>query len=162
MRKKKHLFPAFTTIIGKGTELVGEIRFLGGLHVDGRVVGDVIAAAEDSCAVSLSASGTIEGNLEVPHAVLDGTVVGDVRASQRAELASGARIEGTLYYGILEMDEGAEVNGKLVHIDDTRQPPLRLEHQLAPGGASEAESPLVSSGNVGNDADGVKSDDSHT
>mgnify|MGYP003573646028 FL=1 len=48
-------------------------------------------------------------------------MVGDVRAALRAELASGARIQGTVYYGLLEMDEGAEVNGKLVHIPDAEK-----------------------------------------
>ena len=127
MRKKKLRFPPYATIIGNGTEVIGEVRFDGGLHVDGKVVGDVTGGAEERCALTLGPTGIIEGNLDVPYAVLGGTVIGDVRARHRAELASGARIEGTLYYGLLEMDEGAEVNGKLVHFDDAA--PLRLGYQ---------------------------------
>ena len=124
MRKKKLRFPPYATIIGKGTEVIGEVRFDGGLHVGGKVVGNVTGDAEQECAITLGGEGVIEGNLDVPYAVLGGTVIGDVRASRRAELTSGARVEGTLYYGLLEMDEGAEVNGKLVHVDDMA--PLRL------------------------------------
>lgn len=124
MKKKKIRFPAYATVIGHGTDVNGTLHFFGGLHVDGRIVGDVEAeggASGSGSALTLGTSGVIEGNLTVPHVVIDGTVVGDVRAALRAELASGARIQGTVYYGLLEMDEGAEVNGKLVHISDAEE-----------------------------------------
>lgn len=127
MRKRR--LPPYATVIGPGTEIFGEIRFQGGLHIEGRVVGDINAGSDDGCALTLGASGVIEGNLTVPHVIIDGTVVGDVRAGRRAELAAGARIRGTLHYGALEMDEGAEVNGKLMHVDDAET--LRLEYRGA-------------------------------
>jgi cytoskeletal protein CcmA (bactofilin family) len=127
MPRKKLRFPSYTTFIGKGTEVIGEVRFSGGLHVEGRVVGDVTGDPKQASGITLGSGGVIEGNLDVAYAVLGGTVIGDVRANGRADLTDGARIEGTLYYGVLELDEGAEVNGKLVHIDDAG--PLRLSHQ---------------------------------
>ena len=84
--------------------------------------------SEDGCFLTLGQSGTIQGNLDVAHVVIDGVVVGDVRAAHRAELASAARIEGTLCYGTLEMAEGAKVNGKLLAIDGDQAP--RLEYQI--------------------------------
>jgi cytoskeletal protein CcmA (bactofilin family) len=118
-KRRRQRFPHYRTLVGPGTEITGSISFEGGLHLDGRVIGDVTARdAEEgglSAAVSIAATGVIEGNLDAPHVLIDGTVIGDVRAAVRAVLASGARIEGTLYYGALEMDRGAEVNGKLVH-----------------------------------------------
>jgi cytoskeletal protein CcmA (bactofilin family) len=120
MRKKKHRFPPYASVIGEGTEVIGDVRFVGGLHIDGRVVGDVIAAQPDGCALTLGASGAVEGNLDVPQVVLDGPVSGDVRAHLSAELARGARIGGVLYYGSLAIDEGAEVKGGLVPIDETQ------------------------------------------
>jgi cytoskeletal protein CcmA (bactofilin family) len=129
MRKTKRL-PDYSTIIGEGTEVNGGIRFCGGMHIDGKVVGDVSAMSEDGCALTLARSGVIRGNLEVAHVVLDGAVSGDVRAAHRAVLASGARIEGDLYYGALEMAEGAEVNGKLFRTDGV-QPPRFASHAVA-------------------------------
>jgi cytoskeletal protein CcmA (bactofilin family) len=118
-KKKKFRFPPYDTLIGKGAEVQGNLRFVGGLHVDGKIHGDVIAeiAPTGEAAVSLSATGVIDGNLESPYVVLDGRVTGDVRASERAILAAGARIEGTLYYGALTIDEGAEIHGGLVPLD---------------------------------------------
>jgi cytoskeletal protein CcmA (bactofilin family) len=51
--------------------------------------------------------------------VVNGTVIGDVHASGHVELASEARIHGNVYYALIEMAMGAEVNGNLVHQADT-------------------------------------------
>ena len=115
---KKNRLPDYRTIIGEGTEIAGGVRFSGGLHIDGKVIGDVVGVAEEGCALTLGRSGVIQGDLDVAHVVLDGSVIGEVRAMNRAELTTGARIEGSLYYGVLEMSEGAEVNGKLLRVDD--------------------------------------------
>ena len=101
---------------------MGKVRFVGALHIDGKVVGDVGGQSPDECALTLGQSGVIEGDVDVAHVVIDGTVKGDVRATYRAELKSGARIEGKLYYGRLQVPEGAEINGELVRIDESQTP----------------------------------------
>ena len=136
MARKNRRLPDYATIIGEGTEVAGGIRFFGGMHIDGTVVGDVSGQAEEGCALTLGQSGTIQGNLDVAHVVLDGAVIGDVRASRRAELASGARIEGNLHYGDLVMAVGAKVNGKLLALDemDAAQSDVRAADEKPAGG----------------------------
>jgi cytoskeletal protein CcmA (bactofilin family) len=46
---------------------------------------------------------------------LNGTVKGDVRATERVELGPKARVIGNVQYKLIEMSIGAEVNGKLIH-----------------------------------------------
>jgi cytoskeletal protein CcmA (bactofilin family) len=124
--KQKFHAPRISTVIGSGTEVQGNIRFVDGLHVDGVIKGDVISDPEDRGAtLTLSELGTIEGNVRVGNVMLNGTVVGDVIAANRVELAPKARISGTLTYSLLEMSMGAEVNGKLIHADE--EEPLQLE-----------------------------------
>ncbi|MCU7852891.1 MAG: polymer-forming cytoskeletal protein [Candidatus Thiodiazotropha sp. (ex Monitilora ramsayi)] len=125
--KKKFRAPKISTVVGSGSEIRGDIQFSDGLHVDGVIKGDVISGPEDSLAtLTLSELGTIEGNVKVANVMLNGTVVGDVVASNRVELAPKARITGTLTYALLEMSMGAEVNGKLIHAAE--QDPLKLEY----------------------------------
>jgi len=123
MFRNRQRLPAYKSVIGKGTEIIGEVGFIGALHVDGKVVGNVSAQVSDRCALTLGQSGVIEGDVDVAHVVLDGTVKGDVRAIYRAELKAGARIEGKLYYGVLDVPEGAEINGELVRMDNKPQAP---------------------------------------
>lgn len=110
------------TIIGQRTHLKGDICFSGGLHIDGKIEGNISAEPGVEAVLTVSEQGSIEGNVQVPNLVLNGSVVGDVHVSERVELASHARVTGNLYYSLIEMAMGAEVNGNLVH----RAEPQRL------------------------------------
>jgi cytoskeletal protein CcmA (bactofilin family) len=117
------------SFIGRQSELTGDMRFSGGLYVDGKVIGNVLAEDDASAFLALSEHGTIEGEVNVPNVQLNGTVVGDVRAASHIELATNARVTGDVYYRLLEMAMGAEVNGKLVHIESDVEPSLSLHHE---------------------------------
>jgi cytoskeletal protein CcmA (bactofilin family) len=106
------------SLIGQNTEIRGDVIFSGGLHVDGKVKGNVIAAEGDDSVLTLSERGTIEGEVKVPNVVVNGTVIGDVHALSHVELAAQARVHGNVYYTLIEMAMGAEVNGNLVHRAD--------------------------------------------
>jgi cytoskeletal protein CcmA (bactofilin family) len=92
----------------------GDIEFAGGFHVDGYVRGNV-TAGDAGAVLSISERGSIEGAVVVPQVLLNGTVRGDVWASQRLELGAKARVIGNVHYKVIEMAVGAEVNGKLIH-----------------------------------------------
>ena len=112
---KKFKSTKIDSLIGHQTELFGDIRFTGGLHIDGTVKGNVLADGDSKSVLTLSEHGTIEGEVRVPNVVLNGVVIGDVHASGQIELAANARITGNVYYRLIEMAMGAEVNGNLVH-----------------------------------------------
>lgn len=118
-RFKKFKAPKIATVIGSGTTINGDVNFTGGLHVDGLICGNVQVDENGPSALTLSEQGKVEGDIRVPNVILNGTVVGDVYASERVELAPKARITGTVYYNLLEMSMGAEVNGQLIHSKDS-------------------------------------------
>lgn len=123
---KKRKAGKINTLLGQQTEIQGDIRFSGGLHVDGTVKGNVSADNDGRSMLSLSESGVIEGAVSVPYVVLNGTVAGDVLSSEHVELAAKARITGNVHYNLLEMAVGAEVNGQLVHAHEPAETPLAL------------------------------------
>ncbi len=125
---KKRRATRIDTLVGQHTEIQGDVRFSGGLHVDGTIKGNVIAENDGVSMLSLSENGTIEGEVSVPYVVLNGVVIGDVHGSEHVELASKARITGNVYYNLIEMAIGAEVNGKLVHSLEPAESPLALGH----------------------------------
>lgn len=112
------------TVIGQQTYLEGDVRFSGGLHVDGTVKGNIIAEREADAVLTISEQGSIEGDVRVPNLVLNGTVVGDVYVGERLELASHAKVTGNVFYNLLEMAMGAEVNGSLVHRAESQREPV--------------------------------------
>jgi len=102
------------TLIGRQTEILGDVRFNGGLHLDGKVKGTV-SASDKAASLSISEAGVVEGDVRVPNVVLNGTVIGDVTTTERLTLAAKARVTGNVYYKILQMEPGALINGQLVH-----------------------------------------------
>ena len=65
--------------------------------------------------LSVSERGCVEGSVVAPHVQLNGTIKGDVRATERIVLGPKARVIGNVQYKLIEMSIGAEVNGKLIH-----------------------------------------------
>ncbi|HEV2540823.1 MAG TPA: polymer-forming cytoskeletal protein [Frateuria sp.] len=103
-----------TSLIARGTVIRGDLRFSGALHLDGRIEGSVLAEGEDAV-FTLSEQGQVQGEIRVPHAIINGQVQGDIHAAERLELAPQARIAGDVYYRTLEMAAGAQVNGRMSH-----------------------------------------------
>ncbi len=130
-KAKKRKPTKVDSLIGQQSQVLGDIRFGGGLHVDGSIKGNVIADSDEQATLTVSDRGTIEGEVRVPYIILNGLVKGDVHASEHVELASSARVEGNVFYALIEMAMGAEVNGKLVRIVEESRKPLALDHDPA-------------------------------
>jgi len=107
--------PEIRTLIGDGTRVIGDIDFEGGLHLDGQIEGNVVARQGVDATLSVSPNGVVEGSVQAPQVVLNGTVKGDVVATERVELGPTARVVGNVVYQLIEMAIGAEVNGELIH-----------------------------------------------
>jgi len=125
------------TLVGRNTVIKGDVAFKGGLHVEGRIEGNVMAE-DDASILILSENGAIEGEVRVPNMVLNGTVAGDVHASEQVELATKSRIKGNVYYNLIQMAIGAEVNGSLVHRKGGK-PQLEFKGQPEAGASKATE-----------------------
>ncbi len=112
---KTYKKPAIRTIIAIDTRVMGNIEFSGGFHIDGYVKGNMIAAEHEDATLSISEKGCVEGTIEATQLLLNGTVKGDIRATERVELGPKARVIGNVKYKTLEMALGAEINGQLIH-----------------------------------------------
>lgn len=115
--KKSKTSTELDSLVGANTRFIGDVHFSGGLHIDGTIKGNVIAEGDDSH-LTTSEKGRVEGNVHVHNIVLSGEVVGDVYALTHIELAPNARVTGNVYYNLIEMAGGAEVNGSLIHYDN--------------------------------------------
>jgi cytoskeletal protein CcmA (bactofilin family) len=102
------------TLIGRSARIQGDVEFSGGLHIDGQVTGNVRVLPGGTASVQVSEHGVIEGSLEAPHVVLNGTVNGDIVATERVVLGAKARVRGNVSYGVIEMALGAEITGRLI------------------------------------------------
>lgn len=120
--RRKQTSTRIDTLLGKSATLNGDLEFSGGLHLDGRVNGNVRSNASDGGALSVSESGFIEGTVEVTNIVMNGTVNGDMHARERLVLGGKARVNGNVHYGVIEMAPGAVITGKLIPLSANPAP----------------------------------------
>ena len=106
------------TLIGKASRVHGDLEFAGGLHLDGSIAGNVRADPSEGSSLSISETGSIEGNVEAGNVMLNGTVRGDILARERVVLGATAKVQGNVYYGVIEMTLGAQIMGKLTRVAD--------------------------------------------
>jgi cytoskeletal protein CcmA (bactofilin family) len=117
--KSKPVRPAgggVETLIGPRVLIRGDVHFSGGLYVEGTIQGAVIA--DEGCpdaVVTLADKGVIEGEVRAPHVVVNGQLRGDVYATGHIELAANARVQGNIYYQVVQMAAGAMITGRLIH-----------------------------------------------
>lgn len=110
------------TLIGAETIVEGDVDFSGGLRVDGAINGNVNETGSKAGTLVLSERGRIEGSINVSHAVINGAVIGPVRASEYVELQAKSRVTGDVCYKTLEMHIGAVVEGKLIYLSELAPP----------------------------------------
>jgi cytoskeletal protein CcmA (bactofilin family) len=137
--RKQRRHTVVETLVGANTRISGDLHFTGGCHVDGTVNGSVTADPDSKSALSISEEGNIDGGVTVPYVVLNGIVRGDVFANQRVELGPTARVIGNVYYNLIEMAIGAEINGKLVHQPEGQVPLMEQTAKLDESAAAAAE-----------------------
>jgi cytoskeletal protein CcmA (bactofilin family) len=115
MFKPKPIKAEIDTLIGAKSRINGDVEFVGGLHLDGHINGNVKSEPGSGATLSVSEQGCIEGSVVVTNIVLNGIVKGDIDAGDRVEMGPKARVLGSVSYTTIETAVGAQINGKLIH-----------------------------------------------
>ncbi|GHT95936.1 hypothetical protein FACS1894185_5640 [Betaproteobacteria bacterium] len=115
------------SLIGKGTKVEGNIIFSGCLRVDGEISGKVIADSIPSTLI-LSEHGVINGHVDVTYLIANGSINGPVRVVEFLELQPKARVSGDVEYGMIEIQQGAVIEGRLLNqkADSPGKPELKM------------------------------------
>lgn len=102
------------SLIGMGTTVEGNIQFSGGLRIDGRVHGSVVATGDQPSMLVISEQAEVVGEIRVNHVIVNGSVNGPIYASETLDLQSKAHVSGDVHYRRLEIQGGAVVQGMMV------------------------------------------------
>lgn len=126
VKKGKTAQGSIDSLIGVGTRIDGNVIFSGGLRVDGEVHGSISSENGEQGTVVISEKASVEGAISVGHVVINGTVVGPVFAGESLELLPAARVTGDVEYHQIEMQQGAVIQGRLVHKTSAKPVDLKL------------------------------------
>lgn len=124
--KKAGASNTIESLIGSATRIEGDVHFVGGLRIDGHVKGNVVADPSQPSMLVISEQARVDGEIQVSHLVVNGTINGPVRSEELLELQPKARVSGDVFYKALEMHHGAIVTGALTYIGEESRPGLKL------------------------------------
>jgi len=113
--KEKSSNVQYDTVISAKTEITGDVKFSGGVNVDGVIKGNLNADNGSGAVLRVSNKGRVDGDIHAPNVIINGEINGNIYASEYIELAKDARITGDVHYKAMEMVMGASVNGQLRH-----------------------------------------------
>ncbi len=97
------------SLITSDLKVIGNLVCTGDLQVDGTIEGDV-----QSRSVTVGEGARVEGSTSAESVLISGTVNGAIKAAT-VRLARTAKVTGDITYKTLAVEEGAVVNGRMIH-----------------------------------------------
>src|SRR5687767_7387722 len=94
--------------VGHGTVLTGETTFQAMLRIDGHLTGQVTS---EGGTLLMGSTGQVDVNIMVSAAIINGTVNGDINATDKLELGRTARVVGNIQTPRLLIEDGAILEG---------------------------------------------------
>jgi cytoskeletal protein CcmA (bactofilin family) len=106
----------FGSIIGSDLEIFGRLFATKSLRIDGTVVGDIETKPGADVCIALGKTALVQGNISGVRVLVAGRVEGNVLATERVELHSGADVHGDIVYAQIGIEHGARLSGQLSKI----------------------------------------------
>ena len=105
---KKSKKVQITTLLGRGTDLKGNLNVEGSARIDGRIDGDVTVSG---CLI-IGTGAVVLGDVKAQSVLVGGEVRGNIVSPEKAEIASTAKVFGNIITGEIVIDEHATFQGK--------------------------------------------------
>jgi len=134
--------------VGSGTAITGESTFKSLLRIDGKFSGRICSPTGS---LIVGAGGVVDANIEVAVATIQGTVNGDIVATQRLELGRAGKLNGNIQTPSLMIEQGAVFEGscKMIQQKAAAEPPRVAERKdnviNTPKPEVKADTPKVAS-----------------
>ena len=97
-----------STLLGRGSEFEGKLTFEGTVRVDGTLKGEVLS--DDVLVVGEGAR--VEAEVDIGEIIVQGTVVGNIRAKRSVEILAPGRVKGDITTPSLQIDKGVIFEGR--------------------------------------------------
>jgi cytoskeletal protein CcmA (bactofilin family) len=97
-----------TTLLGRGATFEGKLTFDGTVRIDGRFKGEVFS--DDVLVIGEGAH--VEAEIDIGEVIVQGTVVGNIKAKRSIEIHAPGRVKGDLHTPSLQIDKGVVFEGR--------------------------------------------------
>jgi len=106
--RREGVIGEINTLLGRGAAFEGKLTFEGTVRVDGKLKGEVFS--DDVLIVGEGAY--VEAEIDIGEIIIQGTVVGNIRAKRAIEIHAPGRVKGDLHTPSLQIDKGVIFEGR--------------------------------------------------
>jgi cytoskeletal protein CcmA (bactofilin family) len=106
--RREGVIGEINTLLGRGASFEGKLTFEGTVRVDGKLKGEVFS--DDVLIVGEGAY--VEAEIDIGEIIIQGTVVGNIRAKRGIEIHAPGRVKGDLHTPSLQVDKGVIFEGR--------------------------------------------------
>jgi len=106
--RRESIAGEINTLLGRGSEFEGKLTFEGTVRIDGTLRGEVFS--DDVLIVGEGAR--VEAEVDVGEIIVQGAVVGNIRAKRSIEILTPGRVKGDLTTPSLQIDKGVIFEGR--------------------------------------------------
>lgn len=124
--------------VGNGTSLTGEASFRGMLRIDGHLTGRIVS---QEGTLLVGTNGQVDADIEVAVATINGTVNGDIIATERLEMGRAAHVKGNIQTPSLMIEQGAIFEGscRMLQLKESKEKEREAGKAYEEAAASEVE-----------------------
>lgn len=101
------------TLIGVGSNVRGTLMITGTLRIDGEFEGDILNCER----LEVGEHGVMRADIEVREALIEGRILGNVRALGVIEMKAGAHVEGDVAAMSVVMEPGVFFTGRCTMLE---------------------------------------------
>jgi len=117
-----------TTLLGRGATFEGKLTFEGTVRIDGRFKGEVFS--DDVLVIGEGAH--VEAEIDIGEVIVQGTVVGNIKAKRSIEVHAPGRVKGDLHSPSLQIDKGVIFEGRSFMEQASQQQQQQRPHAAQP------------------------------
>ncbi len=124
-----------TTLLGRGAAFEGKLTFDGTVRIDGRFKGEVFS--DDVLVIGEGAH--VEAEIDIGEVIIQGTVVGNIKAKRSIEIHAPGRVKGDLHSPTLQIDKGVIFEGRSFMENAVAPPPRPAASSVPPAPPAPAK-----------------------
>ena len=97
-------------MIGEGVTITGTIKASNEVTVQGTIDGDI-----ECNSVTINKSGNVKGKIKTETMTVEGKAEGEMNVSTVLNIKSEGHVNGKVFYGEIQIDEGGKISGEINH-----------------------------------------------
>lgn len=106
--RREGIVSEINTLLGRGTSFEGKLTFEGSVRIDGKLKGEIFS--DDTLIIGEGAY--VEAEIDIGEVIIQGTLVGNVRAKRGIEVLAPGRVKGDLHTPSLQVEKGVVFEGR--------------------------------------------------